>query len=363
MAVFFTHVGATRYQANTFVVHHDFTGALLDKLTIGVQIFFGISGFVLLRPILHRQMNGVPTLRGNGYFTRRALRIYPAYWIALLATLYIVRGSLKLHGRVPWLGNFALLQSYSNQARYDHGEFVGMTQAWTLVVEVTFYVALIVYAVALGPATRRFGVRRAHLGGLGVLGVLSTFAIYRVHQPNAPLWLGVLPVNLPFFMVGMALAVFTASAHQSRGEQILTSIGRFPEVCLVSVLVIVLANAQRNTRTALPWLPGLAVDVTIVSLLLVVAVFPPEAPHHVNRALSGRVAVFLGTVSYGIYLWHFAFVQWVADHWFNWTTPFVAGKVAVAALLPTLALAWISHQAIEQPMMAFAKKLTSRSPK
>ena len=52
---------------------------------VGVDVFFVISGFLLFRPFVARQLEAKPPLRVRTYLRRRVLRVIPGYWFALTA--------------------------------------------------------------------------------------------------------------------------------------------------------------------------------------------------------------------------------------------------------------------------------------
>ena len=79
----------------------------------------------------------------RSYLVRRALRIVPLYWVALVVT-YLFTGWESVHGVSGFLENAFFLQVYSR-----HWVFHGITQAWSLCIEVTFYLALPVWAAAM----------------------------------------------------------------------------------------------------------------------------------------------------------------------------------------------------------------------
>ena len=106
----------------------------------GVAIFFLISGFLLYRPFLAARRSG-RTLRLRDFYRRRALRIVPAYWVAL--TLFIVFGFVSGVTAHNWWIFYGFAQIYS-LGTIGHG--IGV--AWTLCIEVTFYAALPAFAFA-----------------------------------------------------------------------------------------------------------------------------------------------------------------------------------------------------------------------
>ena len=99
-----------------------------QRLEVGVTIFFVISGFVLYRPFLLARVD-VPR-----YAWRRALRIVPAYWIALtVAALVLGRPEVWSHP----LAFYGFGQIYSRPTLPG-----GLIQAWTLDIEAVSYTHL-----------------------------------------------------------------------------------------------------------------------------------------------------------------------------------------------------------------------------
>ena len=360
LLVFFTHVGATRYITGFEVEGFDNTvRAVLDSFTIGVKIFFGISGFVLLRPFIQRHVAGLPALRGSGYFTRRAFRIYPAYWVAILGTTFAIRGVVHLHDTWPWVANLVLIQGYSRSARYSP-EFVGMIQAWTLVVEVTFYGFLAVYAVVLRRVARQTTALRTQWVGLGVIGVLTIGAYAWLHGGHAPDWVAVLPDQMPLFLCGMVFAVLTADEAGGLATRAFGWLGRHPALCCIVALLAFAFIPAMSTQRNPPWFPVLALHMLIVTMLLCTAVLPSVKPSRIHAVLASRPAVFLGTISYGIYLWHYAIVYWLSNNFFQATQGQTMLKVTLFALPLSVGMGWVSYRVIERPAINFSRQLTQR---
>ena len=129
------------------------TGRVAQRLEVGVAVFFVISGFVLYRPFLLARLDGRELPRVGRYAGRRALRIVPAYWLALTvaAVALSLPGVFSLSGIVTYYG---FGQIYATDTFTG-----GLVQAWTLCVEVTFYAFLPLWAWLMrrsGPA----GLRR-----------------------------------------------------------------------------------------------------------------------------------------------------------------------------------------------------------
>ncbi|MEZ5134710.1 MAG: hypothetical protein R2699_06545 [Acidimicrobiales bacterium] len=137
------------------------------------------------------------------------MRIYPAYWVALLAFIALI--GLKMN---PTLGNLASIFGLVQIYRPLFG-FAALSVAWTLCIEVSFYVALPFIALGiqrgLGAAARTPKARmQAQLLRLGIM--VAVAYIYRITiaaQATGPgdnqhLWL---PNYLDWFALGMALAL------------------------------------------------------------------------------------------------------------------------------------------------------------
>ena len=77
------------------------------------------------------------------YFRRRFLRIFPAYWLVLVFVFFVFR-TAPLHGRGDVFIYFGLVQIYSRSHILG-----GLTQAWSLSTEITFYLFLPIWAVLI----------------------------------------------------------------------------------------------------------------------------------------------------------------------------------------------------------------------
>ena len=77
-----------------------------QRLEVGVAIFFVISGFVLYRPFLQARLDARELPRVGRYASRRALRIVPAYWLALT----VAAVGFSLPGVLSWSGIVDLLR-------------------------------------------------------------------------------------------------------------------------------------------------------------------------------------------------------------------------------------------------------------
>ena len=334
-------------------------GAYTARLEIGVAVFFLISGFLLYRPFAAAHLAGRagPPLRP--YFTRRLLRIVPAYWVALVFAAYV------LHVVTPQIDDwrsvivyFGFLQIYSS-----HYVLHGISAAWTLCVEMSFYVFLPVYAWALARWSRRRGRHplRVELVGLAALVVVSELykvAVYAKptgQQTGAGTWL---PAQLDLFALGMALAVGSVWWSEHRPEPVALSHRHLPALCWAGALG---AFWVVSTQAGLPRVPVYLATLGQVLgrqslygvfawLLILPAVFGPQDAGAIRRLLRSRPFVAVGLVSYGIYLWHEPWMLQVLA-WRNrplFTMSFLTLTLEVGGL--AMACATASYLVVERPV-------------
>jgi peptidoglycan/LPS O-acetylase OafA/YrhL len=248
--------------------------------------------------------------------------------------------------------------------------FEGMIQAWTLTAEVTFYAALPIFAFLVRRAAGVAGdARLAHWIGVTLVIVAGIAARLWLIYGAPPTWVTVLPVYLAFFGTGMALAIVSVEvARSGRAPRAIAACGRHPWWCTIAALAAFGASTAVAFGTdgaviGLHPIPSWALLVrflmqwVVVAGLIIPAVIGVERGGIVRGALASRPALFLGAISYGIYLWHWAIIRWLAGHWFNASSGQTMAKVTLVGLPVTIAVAYASYRLIEKPAMNLAKKV------
>ena len=124
---------------------HGYVGLVYSRMEIGVPIFFVLSGFLLFGPWVRAAASGGAAPSVRRYAWHRVRRIMPAYAVTVLAAylLYHFRTAGPNPGHT-WEGlfrNLTLTQIYTDHYLYSYLH-QGLTQMWSLAVEVAFYVAL-----------------------------------------------------------------------------------------------------------------------------------------------------------------------------------------------------------------------------
>jgi peptidoglycan/LPS O-acetylase OafA/YrhL len=340
-----------------FAYHISFQHGVLDEgvlsgwrgqLNIGVAIFFVVSGFLLYRPYAAARYDGAPPPPLLPYAVRRLLRIVPAYWLALpvVALMLGLSDVRPPHGLVY----FGFLQVYDKETIVG-----GIGPAWTLCIEMTFYATLPLFALL----ARRVGgpFVRSELGLLAVVGAASlawkATVIYAV-PVDTPGWLPAqvsLPAFADHFAVGMALAVVSVAG-----------VGRPERIDRCSWLPWLLALAACAALSVGLFDVGGKGDSLwrhelrgpIGALVLAPAVFGEPGRGAVRWLLSRRWLLWLGTISYGFYLWHEPIIVRLA-RW-GWVESPGKPVLALVAFVATASIAALSWYVVERPALRLGRE-------
>jgi peptidoglycan/LPS O-acetylase OafA/YrhL len=319
ITVLLYHVGLVGAYAR-----HGELRSLSDALWIGVPVFFVISGFLLYRPFAAAARGGGKPVDVGRYGLGRFLRIAPAYWAAL--TFFAL--TTGLHGVLTgdWWKYYGFLQVYSDDTLLG-----GMAVAWTLCVEVTFYIALPLYAVA----SRRLSLRGEYLM-LAALAALSFgFRALTIHDH----WGNTLPASFVWFIPGMVLALWTVQPPRFVGWLTARSSALW---ALAAVLVVVAGHCTVLASNAL---------MLVAAPLILLPALAPDASSLPGRVLSLRPLLWLGTVSYGIYLYHVTLMAWLVDHHGASLGPSPWLSLAAVTLVVTITAAAASWYLLEEPAL------------
>ena len=314
LAVLTTH---TAFQSGDYV-RHGVWGTLLSRLDVGVAIFLVLSGFLLSRPYLARAVAGLPHPSTGRYYWKRLLRIYPVYAVTVILALGLLPENDRV-GPGGWLRTLLLADPYAAD-RLPHG----LTQMWSLSVEVAFYVVLpglMLAAVGRGRALRpgRVGALIALMVGFSCWWHLSLAKSVDALTSGVPMmWL---PAYLSWFAVGIGIALAHV-LHQTRPVpgrtlRLLTTLGTMPGVCWTLVGGLMLAAATPLAGPSLLFVATSGQSLTkhllyaVVGGLVVVtgAFAAPDGRY--ARVMSAPLLRHLGHISFSTFCIHLPLLQLV----------------------------------------------------
>jgi exopolysaccharide production protein ExoZ len=285
-----------------------------------VYFFFVLSGFIIFAA--HERDIGRPSAVGR-YLTRRAIRIYPIYWIVLIPVvlLYLLfpsAGKIELSAHSVILNSFLLLGPTSHAS---------LSVAWTLFQEIAFY---LIFALLL--LNRRVGTLFLALWGFSC----SATVLWPRLFGGFYLFL---PVNLLFLM---GIGVF-ALVRRFRPPP------NFPVAGAGGALFLAtgLGELQFGHLSFTLPLYGLASALILAGLVWTEEVYPVRIP---------AFLMLLGDASYCIYLCHYPALSLIARVYlrlFGRTHPDLAfASLVVLATLPGVLL----HLAIERPLLSTLRR-------
>ena len=347
----------TSFVSGYTVAHADSIGAYIDRLNIGVAIFFVLSGFLIFRPFAHSLIHGSPLLKTRNYYLKRAARILPGYWLAL----FVLAGldALTIVNTSGFIRNVFIVHSFT-----EHNVFTGIRQAWTLAVEMSFYVVVPAFAyVFVRPTKRRNGPVSAStlLKALSFL-FLGAYAFRLfIHQidfwflDTAHIWL---PSHMDTLALGMGLAVLVeAPASAKTLSKLKNFIANHTGSLVVCSVFVWLISANINMAIGLNrtefHIDLLGHFLYGIASVLLVAPFCVDSQALLVKAMSFRLFTWLGTISYGIYLWHMALLGGnFAEKYMPYTENDGQVLLRFFVVLPaSIAIASLSYYVLERPIM------------
>ncbi|GAA5047469.1 acyltransferase [Nocardia callitridis] len=355
LGVLLTHVAFQTGAAGTPVI-----GRVWGRFDMAVAVFFGLSGFLLWRPHAASARGYGVAPRVPHYFRHRVARILPAYWAVVCAALLLLPNAADTAGFRVWVSNLALLQVFVPLTLTD-----GLTQMWSLSVEVAFYLVLPLLAFAVVRLRGRNARWRAP-AIIALAVVSSCWNFLPVPTPDAIHSDNWLPGYLPWFAAGMLLAELVELAAEQRARGVspkwLRLLGNQALMWSIAAVAFGLSATDLGGPAGLthadPWqYVAKMVLGTIIGFGLLAPLVLDDAPH---RWLESRVAATIGRWSYGIFLWHLVVLSMVFPIF--GIVPFNGrfGYVLVLTVVLTVPIAAASYALIEEPARQFARRFDRR---
>jgi peptidoglycan/LPS O-acetylase OafA/YrhL len=315
-------------------------GRLFGRFDLAVAVFFALSGFLLWRGHAGAARQLGPRPRTGHYLRSRVVRIMPAYLVAVVVILSLLPDADHASLTV-WLANLTLTQIYVPLTLTG-----GLTQMWSLSVEVSFYLALPLLALL----ARRIPVRACvpAIAGLAVLSWAWGWVPFAHAGP------GINPLNWPpaffsWFAAGMLLAEWVHSEvglpHRLARRRLL----------MAGIALVAFAVAASPLAGPEGLIPGTATQFAVKTAMGSLVAFALVAPLVLDRVdtphrlLGSTGMVTLGRWSYGLFVWHLAALAMVFP--VIGTFPFTGRMptVLVLTLIFGWAIAAVSYALVESP--------------
>lgn len=302
-------------------------GGLLSRGYLGVDCFFAISGFLITTLLLReRQATGRISLRQ--FYLRRSARIFPIYFVVLAAYVVLMFTRRDSVDGIEFFHNLPAFATYTSNWLGQGGDKATFYFAWSLATEEQFYLFWPPLLAVL--AVRRWTAPVGVLLALVVVDQLAGAAGVRILASLAvPILLGAVVAILLHHRSTFRLAARVLSGPLAAPTAVLTTLG------------------------ALQYgVPDLVAEVLLV---LVVATLVVREDTVVHPVLTWRPLVFVGTISYGIYLMHMLVA--------NVIRPVVGERLGIPVFALTvpavIILAWVSFRWFETPVRELARSKQS----
>jgi peptidoglycan/LPS O-acetylase OafA/YrhL len=340
LSVFVHHVWGHQLGSKTTPPMTDFWSVLGNELRLGLFLFFVLTGFLLYRSFIHHLHDDTKPDMGR-YLRRRAARILPAYYVAVLGAVVLValadtRG-LPPTDQLPLFAVFAQNFSADTYLTVD-------SPTWTLCIEMGFYLLLPLIVVGLLRLRAGWRFQAAVLAGMVVAG-LAWLAVGSAIGGGV-IWNNMLPAWLPYFAFGMAVALWLEYAQPkplaAGRTMVVLSIGALLVIGNAILLGLFYGSAGMHYISNLPAGIGFA----LLTGLALVGTGPAI------RWLHLRWLIGLGIVSYGFYLWHMPLLIILRSLY-----PHGGFLITFAAALPLALLAGtLSWRLVEKPALRRATR-------
>lgn len=319
---------------------------------VGVDIFFVISGY-LISGILLRGLTA-KNFSFTEFYARRIKRIFPALtlviisclvfgWFALLADEYKMLGKHSAAG-AAFMSNIV----YWQEAGYfdKSAELKPLLHLWSLGIEEQFYV--------FWPVLMFFAHRfRLNTFGFILFFGLASFAVNVVSTASNPIFSFYLPFTRAWeLLAGGMLAIFNINKREGANLNLSRLVSRlsgnsikYTNIKLsnnlkswLGLILVLIASIGFNKEINFP---GFWAAVPTLGAVLMIS----AGPHAwVNKnLLASKLMVFIGLISYPLYLWH-----WPLLAFLRIIEPNASLTLRFAMVALSLLLAWLTYQLLEK---------------
>jgi peptidoglycan/LPS O-acetylase OafA/YrhL len=317
----------------------------------GVLTFFVISGFLITRLLL-AEFKARATISLGSFYLRRILRLYPAVLVytAVVTAVYLIAAP----NLIDWPEPMSALFYYANYLFvYYNVQHVQVTMPfthfWSLSIEEQFYIFFpAILLLCRGRAAAIAAVAAA------VCAIALALRIYGALRHPELLGTEYFYLRTEMRMDSIAFGVLIAAACDlPRGRRLILWLVR-PVPVIIALLIAVACFADREPffrETARYTLLAAAIAIGLCAVVF------GQRYAAANRILNSRPAVWVGRLSYSLYVWHLATAEVIRHYFASLPHPVVAA-LALAACVIAAAL---SYYGLERPLIGLRRQFGSRT--
>ncbi|HHF5698505.1 TPA: acyltransferase family protein [Haemophilus influenzae] len=313
---------------------------------LGVDIFFVISGFLITGIIITEIQQNSFSLKQ--FYTRRIKRIYPAF-ITVMALVSFIASAIFIYNdfnklrktielAIAFLSNFylGLTQGYFDLSANENP----VLHIWSLAVEEQYY---LIFPLILILAYKKFReVKVLFIITLILFFILlatsfvsANFYKEVLHQPNI-YYLSNL--RFPELLVGSLLAIYHNLSNKVQLSKQISNI-----LAILSTLLLFSCLFLMNNNIA--YIPGITLILPCIFTALII--HTTSQNNIVKLCLSNKAIVFIGKISYSLYLYHWIFIAFA--YYITGEKQINNQSIAIVTVL-TIIFSVLSYYLIEQPI-------------
>jgi peptidoglycan/LPS O-acetylase OafA/YrhL len=357
-----TALDGLRAVALLIIMGYHFGVGWLQGGFFSLDIFYVLSGY-LITGLLLDEYRKRDRIKLSAFWLRRARRLLPALLIVLVAVTLMVRfaepAGLYTGFRMDALSALFYFSNWWQIATSSNyfvvtGAVSPLTHTWSLAVEEQFYLIWPLVTLAVMSMSRTFGRGVKTLLVLSATGAaasaLEMAILFRPGANITRLYFGT-DTHAQSILVGATLACVMTILQPQRGGVIApVARSRFIRWALIVVGVSGLAGTLtltylQNGTSSFDYQGGFLLSALSAAAIIIAAVCVPDGP--IASVLSLRPLVWLGTISYGAYLWHYpVFIYLDGARTGARGSALLAIRFAV-----TIVLATLSFYLVERPVM------------
>ena len=329
----------------TVILNH--VGYAAVPADLGVSIFFVLSGFLITWLLLkEKERTGAISLRS--FYLRRLFRLLPAYYVflAIVLTNYFGRSHGDVHPRTDIILPSLLYYANYFNAFHDHPP-TPISHTWSLAVEEQFYL--------LWPLAFSFFIARGRPAVLRFLAIsIVLVAAWRSYL-FCVVHVGTAYVYNAFDTRFDNLAVGCLAAMLVQSTEVLALAEKISRRAAYPALTILLIGCSRAMPDTYHYSVGFTVEATLLAIAILQIMQLATRPAW--RWLSHPASVYIGTISYPMYLYHGLCASLSLRLFPDRVLPRFPLVVGLAIVLGT-----VSFYVVEKPFLRLRRRFTEGRP-
>ena len=326
--------GLRAFAVISVIINH-FNKELLPSGYLGVDIFFVISGYVITSSLTDRKDESFGAFIA-GFYERRIKRLAPALiMFVMVASVFIClfnpEPQPSIRTGISSLFGVSNIQLFSRAIDYfaQSTELNPFTHTWSLGVEEQFYVVFPLLFWFSGFGRQEVNGARNIFLWIGLLALGSLAAFVYLYQANQPAAYFLMPTR--FWEMAAGCIIFVGFQTRPIIEKILEKVP--PLLVIAAMLGVMLLPIDVAIQAT--------ISIVLLTLILIACLKRGTA---VFRVFTHKRVVYLGLLSYSLYLWHWGVLsisRWtIGIHW--WTVPL---QISCMLLFAASSYRWIESSA------------------